>query len=610
MRRLALSVLLVFASMAWGEDSFLKLVGNVRVAPVQDSDQIILPFITWGGDAATFYGNGGLETQQGSIFAKHGLNFKLVPGDDVIQQARNYLEGKTPFLRCTFRMAGMLSEVLGNNPETQGVVILQMTWSAGDHIVAREGIKTLADMEDTKGTAQMGGPHVGLIDDALKTPQLTWDDVTMQWAADLTASKDSPAEIFRNNPDIQWAAVISPDMTGLTGGLQSIGSGAEGTVKGAHVLVSTAQLSRSIADIYIVRKDWYNAHKDTVHKFVAAYLESCERVAALQKDYESKGSDEYTELLKLVQKIYGEEVIPTIEEDAHGLIADCTFVMHAGNVAFFTDEKNLSGFNAFHESALTLATSRGYASTRKELIPAALDYARIASLGSLKFAATVGNVQRTAKFKAEAVRTEIEGFNEEELDKNTIYSFTINFEANQMAFPISQYKAEFERLAEFSSKYGNAVIVVRGHTDPSKTLIEFVRAGLKKGTLKRSGSRGSYVYSLEGRPLDLNNTDQVVQLIKSGAFDGVRGHNPREIMTAAQNLSLHRANALKASILQFAERTGIFIDPSQINPVGVGVSEPFIAKPRNFDEAGQNRRVEFRLVSVNPETMTDSDFDF
>ncbi len=55
-------------------------------------------------------------------------------------------------------------------------------------------------------------------------------------------------------------------MLGLTGGFDQKGSGAEGTVEGAHVVNSTQQMSRSIADVYAVRKDWYDANKDTVQK--------------------------------------------------------------------------------------------------------------------------------------------------------------------------------------------------------------------------------------------------------------------------------------------------------------------------------------------------------
>ena len=163
----------------------------------------------------------------------------------------------------------------------------------------------------------------------------------MVWASDLTGSSRSPAEIFRQNPDVGACFVITPDMIGLTGGLQDTGTGAEATVKGARVLVSTADLSRSIADVYVCRKDFYDSHRQLVTKFVAAYFKACEQVIELKKAYETRGSAEYMKLLKLTQSIYGKETIPTLEEDAHGLLSDCTFAGYPGNVAFFTQKNNL-----------------------------------------------------------------------------------------------------------------------------------------------------------------------------------------------------------------------------------------------------------------------------
>ena len=60
----------------------------------------------------------------------------------------------------------------------------------------------------------------------------------MIWAKDLSGTPDCPAEMFRSNNNIDGCFVISPDMIGLCGGLQNTGTGAEGTVKGARVLVS------------------------------------------------------------------------------------------------------------------------------------------------------------------------------------------------------------------------------------------------------------------------------------------------------------------------------------------------------------------------------------
>jgi len=597
----------IFPLAGKAEESFSKMVGPVKVGTVKQNSPLEVPFITWGGDMATFYANGGLTTQSGSIFSKKGLNINLVPGDDFVQQVRNYMEGKSPFLRGTFRMIGMASEAIGSNPRTKGVVILQMTWSAGDHMVVRKNIRTLDDLKGKTVVLQKGGPHVGMLDDILKTGQLKWEDIKVIWKDDLTGTPNSPAEIFRKDKNIDACFVISPDMIGLSGGLQSIGSGAEGTVKGARVLISTAELSRSIADVYVCRKDFYDANRKLVDKFVAGYLKGCEEVIDLKKQYEAKGSAKYMKLLKLTQDIYGKDVIPTLEEDAHGLLCDCTFVGYPGNVAFFTGKGSLHGFDAFQESALNLAVDRGYAGVRTGLFPSGLDYSSPAFIGYL----TKTEMTKAERFKAEAVLEEIELLSAGGgLDDRTIISFTINFEPNQNTFSSLQYGAEYQRVVEMADKYGNAVFAIRGHSDPTKTLLNLVQAGLKKGVIKRSGTRGNYHYSFQGKPLSLANTTAVVDLVEDGQFDGASGINPRQTMQAALNLSRKRAGAVRDSIINYAQNKGLTLDKSQIQPVGAGIREPFIAKPKNMEEAKQNMRVEFRLIRVEAEAASNADFDF
>ena len=336
-------------------------------------DALRVPFILWGGDMATFFGNGGLRTTEGSIFAKQGLILDLVPGDDFSKQLADYKSGASPFLRGTFRMIGLAADELSSDPGMAPMVFMQMTWSAGDHLVARDTVKTLDDLRGKTVVIQKDGPHVGMLDDVLKTANLSWKDITVVWADNITG-EGSPAELFRANPDYDAAFAITPDMFGLTGGLEAVGSGAEGTVKGARVAVSTAELSRSIADVYAVRKDYWEANQEQVTKFAAGYLKAVEEVIDLKKAYEAKGSDPYMNLMQLSQNIWGADVIPTLEEDAHGLLSDCTFAGHPGNVAFFTDPKNKHGFADFNSRSQELAVSEGYAASRVPLLTSPINW--------------------------------------------------------------------------------------------------------------------------------------------------------------------------------------------------------------------------------------------
>lgn len=584
-------------------ENFADNIGDVKIGPVANTGFINVPYITWGGDVATFVANGGLKTKSGSTFDKYGLKLNLTAGDDFHQQVRDYLSGKTPFLRGTFSMLGQASELLNRDPNTKPVMVLQLTWSLGDHMVARENIKNLNDLKGKTICLQKGGPHIGLVDDAIRAAGIKWDDINIVWAKNLTGA-DSPAEMIRKNNSIDVACVISPDMIGLTGGLDQKGNGAEGTLKGGHVVVSTAQMSRSIADVYVVRADYFKAHKDVVQKFVAGYLKGAEELVMGRKDYaDGKGkSASYLNALKMAQTIYGTEVLPTIEVDAHGLVSDANFVGLTGNVAFFNDKGNLNGFDAKQKATLNLMTTLGFVKTRAGFETAHWDYPELAQLAGIEYTAPKAQQNR---IKAEG----IDVFPDSDLDERTILTFTINFEPNQEEFSVDTYGAEFQRVVQSASTFGNAAIVVRGHADPTKTLIDFVRAGMNKGIIKRDGPKGNYKYSLNGKPFDLASTKDVIEAIDQGSFSGSIP-NPQDTVTGALNLSLKRAEAVQRAIIDYAKQNGLNLDESQIRPSGVGIREPLIPKPANAEQAKQNMRVEFRLIRVTPEAINASDFDF
>jgi len=288
------------------QEPFSNLLGPFKTGTVSQSGPIEVPYILWGGDVATFLANGDLKTQPGSIFKESGLDVQLVNGDDFVGQVRNYMQGKSPFLRGTMHMMGLASEVIGSDAKTKPVIIMQLSWSAGDHIVGRKTIKNLNDLKDKKIACQQGGPHVGLLYDSLSAAGLTKANVTIVWTKDITGP-GGPAEAFRKDPTIDACCVITPDMIGLSTGLTEVGNGAEGTVEGAHVVNSTAQMSRSIADVYAVRRDWYDANKEWVKKFVAGQLKATEKLVAMRRGFSEtkKLSKEYEQILGVSQKIFG-----------------------------------------------------------------------------------------------------------------------------------------------------------------------------------------------------------------------------------------------------------------------------------------------------------------
>jgi outer membrane protein OmpA-like peptidoglycan-associated protein len=66
-------------------------------------------------------------------------------------------------------------------------------------------------------------------------------------------------------------------------------------------------------------------------------------------------------------------------------------------------------------------------------------------------------------------------------------------------------------------------------------------------------------------------------------------------------LSLARANAVRASFVQYAKDHGISIDPSQFIAIGRGVEAPKFSPPRTKEEWTANRRVRFVIKQVEAE---------
>lgn len=611
MKRVAMFLsMLLIASTAMAQQRFSDVVGNLQPKAVNTAKPIKVPYLTWGGDVPGFMANGlSLRTKPGSTYAQAGLDLQFVNGDNFTQQVKDYVGGN-PFIRGTMRQLGMASEVLGQNPDLKPVIILQLSFSMGDHMVARENVKTLNDLKGKTICLQRHGPHVGLVQDVLEAANLTWSDVKIVWVDDLSGDK-GPAAAFRKDPSIDVCCVITPDMLGLCSGIDQTGSGAEGTVKGSHVAVSTYQMNRSVVDVWGVRSDYFKSNRSDVEKFVAGYLKHTEELVKLRNEFESgankgsftKGSGpQYRSVLTFAQSTFTKEVLPTLEVDAHGLLLDCAYVGLPGNISFFLDSGNLNNFEQKQKRALDLAVGQGYAKDRFGFSPPAFDYRKIASLASIPYV----EPKLTQRIDAESLSITPDA---DDLDNRTILSFTINFQPNQTDFSTDTYGADFRRAAQAASTFGNSVILVRGHADCNKVLADLVRAGMAKGLIRRTKVGDSYQYFLNGKELDLSQTDLVTKLIEGGAFDGT-DPNPRETMQAALNLSQTRAKAVKDALEKYAKDTKVNLDLSQIQPVGVGMSEPLISRPKSPEDSLKNMRVEFRIIRIPAESVKPSDYDF
>ncbi|MBI3270230.1 MAG: nitrate ABC transporter substrate-binding protein [Planctomycetes bacterium] len=531
---------------------FVQRLAGSPVGNVSAGGTVRVPYITWGGDVVTLFGNGGLRTAPGSVFGGQGLDLELVQQDDFVAQVKDYVSGKSPYLRGTLGMIHCASEALAKNPGARPIVVLQLTWSSGgDCLVVRPGVNQVKDIKGKRVVLQQYSPHLDYLDVLLRDSGLTWQDIDARFVSEITAPKGDtggkvvdPANAFRQDPGLDAAFVISPDASALTSG-GKVGTGAEDSVKGARVLVSTKSGSHIIADVYAVRSDFFQARRAEVQKFVLGYLQAGERLAELRKDAGANDralKDLYT---MSAQHVFGS---PQATADVQGLLADCTVVGFGGNVEFFRSEGNLQNFVRTSARIQSFLVREGYLTAQHEV--AAADWKYDDFKAGLKDTAGVAKSLFGDSKSAQLLV-------EKKTDSTILFEFQINFEPNEKEFNQNQYEQDYQRVLDLSSRYAGAVIEVVGHSDPLK----------------------------------------VRKLEKEGASPAI----VEQTRQAAKNLSLTRANRVRDSLVEYARKKNITFDPSQFVTNGHGSDKPLYPSPQTKEEWRANMRVVFRVINVEAE---------
>lgn len=303
-------------------------VGNVK-----SGNPVRVPMITWGGDMVTLLANGmATRTQAGSRMAEAGLDLELVLQDNFDRQLQDYLSGESPYLRCTIGMCNQALELINKDERTKPVVIYQLTWSrGGDTLVAKNNIMRVGQLKGKTLALQAYGPHVDFMTTLLQQAGLTMQDVNVRWMSDLTLSPDSPPEALKE-ADIDAAFMIISDAYGITSG-RRVGTGKDGSVEGARMIISTMFARRIIADVYVVRADYFRQHRADVQKFVQVMMRANGELQSLMKDLDNPRKLQLLEASADI--LLGDK---TAQPDIENLYYDAQFVDKAGNMEFLADK--------------------------------------------------------------------------------------------------------------------------------------------------------------------------------------------------------------------------------------------------------------------------------
>ena len=532
----------------------LAQVTKSGVAACPAHDVLPLPLITWGGDIATIYANGNqVETGRASLFAKSNLKVRLAREDVLSRQLDNYLACRSPFLRGTMGMLGQVAEVTDRDPRTKMVVIYQLTWSAGgDALVVKGGVRQPQELRGKSIALQAYGPHVDYLAKVLRDAGLTLKDVKLRWVKDLTGTQESPRAALAQ-ADIDAAMVIIPDALALTSG-GKVGTGAEDSVKGARILLSTKTANRIISDVYAVRSDFLQANRPRVESLVRSLLLAEESLALLMK---KKGTPEYRATISAAAKLLLDSADAV--QDTEAMYGDASFAGWRGNVTFFGDPKNPRSFDALGAEIDEALVAAGLRAKPAAYAHAKWDY------NALKAGLANTEGVEAPRFDAPTVTQVVtRRAQKDQLEQGQLFTFAVQFKPNQNTFTASEYGKEFERAINLAATYGGAVITVEGHADP----LAYVRT-------KKQGE-----------------TELVLSRIRQ----------------SARNLSLTRANAVRDSVVEYAKQKGVRLDPSQLAVVGHGIDRPKSGMcgtdpcpPATEAQWLANMRVEFRIIQVEAE---------
>ncbi len=529
-----------------------KPVGNVRTGNLD------LPIISWGADIATIAANGNaVSTTSDSLFGVAGLNFKLVREDVFTQQLEKYLSGQTPYLRGTMGMVSMASDLLAKDARTRPVVIAKLSDSAGgDALVVKDGINTVADLKGKTLVLQAYGPHLDYLTRILKDAGLSLADVKVKWVKDLTGTDNSPAEALREK-DVDAVFVITPDALALTSN-GNVGTGAEDSVRGARILMSTKTANTVIVDVYAVRADYLEQNRTKVQAFVTALLKSQESVHTLVSNKASQAA-EFNSLMKASAKMLLDSEAAVA--DAQGMYTDAKLSLFNGNKSFFSGGAGVARrFEVIASESLSGIKQFGLATGGNPIKAAAWDYAALQN--------NLGNVRAESgqSFNVDAANAVVTRMQQQgRLDDGELYSFEVFFAPNQNSFTPDLYQDAFDKVIELATTYGGALITVEGHSDP----MQYLRSK------------------------------------KSNASALVLG----QIKQSAKNLSYSRAQSVRDALLQYGKNKSIVLDPSQFVVAGQGISMPKtgicgddLCVPKNEAEWKSNMRVVFRIIQVEAES--------
>ena len=435
-------------------DRLPPVTGISGYKPLAD-DTVRFALNVWAGWAPIIYANEGFKA--GKVWqTPDGKPFKveLVLIDNPVTMRDAYAAGEVHIGWATLDMVPLFLEGLvdgqGKPKDSRAMprIYQQVDFSnGGDGIVVREEIKTVRDLAGKKLVLAQNSPSQFFALNMLVAGGLQPADVDMIYTDDAFQA----AAAFNANKDLAGCVSWAPDIYNLE------------KAKGNRMLVTTQTANRLIADVWFSRADFAKDHPDKIEALVRGIFDAME---------ELKTEGAKAKAATLMADGYN---IPAT--DTLGMLADAHSTNWAENYQFFVNRNNPSNFERIWKQAYRLYRSVGAISNPPVPFDQVMDFSIIQKLGGeAKYAESKDEYARTLAPKSlSAIRAE----NEEILTNTIVVHFFPNsadlrkkiirkIDGKEVEEPYDpSVDLVLAEVATLAQQFGNARIVIEGHTDAS-----------------------------------------------------------------------------------------------------------------------------------------------
>ncbi len=261
----AVLAILLIALLAAGYWLYKSKGSGTEIPGRSASRPLRVGVVTWPGYAGGIVANNGFKPNEDSIYFKqHKLYVEFLLMEDVDARAKAFARGGKDGVDIVWSTVDFWANELPGFVKngTNAKAIMQVDWSrGGDAIVADNSITKVEDLYGKKISLALFTPSHWLLEYSLQNSSLDEAKQTqiVKSLVGKNASPDARADFVAGKVDA--AVVWEPDVQ-------------EALQKrpGSHILVSSKEANKLIADLMVAREDFIREHPDVIEDFIQGWV--------------------------------------------------------------------------------------------------------------------------------------------------------------------------------------------------------------------------------------------------------------------------------------------------------------------------------------------------